>query len=122
MTSINTTGSRPIERVDVSTHEVVAHQRVLCDLTETAAVFAIRQRRQHGRVHEHCAGLVERAHEVLALGEVHAGLSADGAVDHREKCGGHLHDVDTAVVHRRDEPGSVADYPAADGEHEVAAQ
>ena len=110
------------ERVDVRRHEVVAHQRVLGDLAEPAAVLAVGQRAQHDRVHEHAARLVERAHEVLALGQVHPGLAADRAVDHREQRGGHVHDVDAAVVHRGREAGGVADDSPADRDHEVAAQ
>ena len=65
---------------------------------------------------------MERADEVLALGQVHAGLAADRAVDHREQRGRHLHDVDAAVVHRGREAGRVADDAAADRDHDVAAQ
>ncbi len=108
--------------VDVRRGEVVAHQRVLGDLTQAAAVLAVGQRGEHRRVHEHGARLVERTDEVLALGQVHAGLAADRAVDHREQRGRHLHDVDPAVVDRRREAGRVADDPAAHREHEVAAQ
>ena len=102
------------ERVDVRRHEVVAHQRVLGDLAQPAAVLAVGQRLQHARIREHATRLMERADEVLALGQVHTGLAADRAVDHREQRGGHLHDVDPAVVDRGREAGGVADDSPAD--------
>ena len=65
---------------------------------------------------------MERADEVLALGQVHAGLATDRAVDHREQRGGDVHDVDAAVVHRRREPGGVADDSPTDRDDEIAAE
>ena len=50
-------------------------------------------------VAQHRGGLPERADEVLALGQVHAGLAADGGVDHPEQRGRDVHDRDAAVVH-----------------------
>ena len=110
------------QRVDARRHEVVAHQRVLRDLAESAAVVTVGQRREHARIREHADRLVERADEVLALGQVHAGLAADRAVDHRQQRGGHLHDVDPPVVHRGREAGGVADDAAAHRHHDVAPQ
>ena len=110
------------QRGRVRGDEVVTHQRVLRDLAETAAVLAIGQRRERARVGEHGERLMERADEVLAFGQVHAGLAADRGVDHRQQRGRHLHDVDTAVVDGGGEPGGVADDTAAERDHDVAAQ
>ena len=71
---------------------------------------------------EHRAGLVERTDEVLALGEVDAGLAADRGVDHREQRRRDLHDVDAAVVHRRREARGVADDTAAERDDRIRAQ
>src|SRR5207244_4242519 len=73
-------------------------------------------------IDEHRARLVERTHEVLALRQVDAGLAADRAVDHREQRGGHLHDVDAAVIDGRRKPRGVADDSAAGGDHEIASE
>ena len=52
-------------------------------------------------VAQHGARLPERADEVLALGQVDAGLAADGGVDLAEQRGRRLHDGDPPVVARR---------------------
>ena len=65
---------------------------------------------------------MERADEVLALGQVDRGLAADGGVDLREQRGRRLHDVDPAVVHGRREAGGVADHAAPEGDDGVVTQ
>jgi hypothetical protein len=52
---------------------------------------------------------VERADEVLALGQVHGGLAANRGVDLRQQRGGRLHHRDAAVVDRGSEARGVAD-------------
>src|SRR3712207_7155007 len=48
-----------------------------------------------------------RSDQVLALGQVHAGLAADGRVDLAEQRGGHVDDRHPPVVGGRREPGRV---------------
>ena len=100
----------------------VAEQRVLRDLAEAGAVLGLGQRLQRVGVGEHADRLVERADEVLALGQVHRGLAADRGVDHREQRRRHLQHRDPAVVGRGREPGGVADDSPAERDHRVAAQ
>ena len=107
------------ERGDART---IGHERVLGHLAEPGAVLARRQRRQRGDVGEDAERLVERADQVLALGQVDRGLAADGGVDLREQRGRRLHDGDAAVVHRRREAGGVADHAAAEGDDGVVAE
>ena len=71
---------------------------------------------EHVGVAQHRGRLPERADQVLALGQVHAGLAADGGVDLPEQRGRHVHDRDAAVVDGGGEPGGVGDQPAADGD------
>ena len=71
--------------------------------------------------HRTADGCQNGADEVLALGQVHAGLAADGGVDLAEQRGGHVHDGDAPVVDGGREPGGVGDDAAADGHHAVAA-
>ena len=70
--------------------------------------------------HSTADGLPEGADQVLALGQVHAGLAADGGVDLAQQRGGHVHHRDAPVVDRGGEPGGVGDHAAADGHHAVA--
>ena len=66
-------------------------------------------------------GLVERAHEVLALRQVNGGLSTDGGVHHGEQACWHLRERQAAQVSRRDKAGKVAHYAASDRDYQVAA-
>ena len=92
------------------------------DLAEAGAELARRQRGQRGDVGVDRDGLVERAHQVLALRQVDRGLAADGGVDLREQRGRRLHDGDAAVVHRRGEPGGVAHHSPAERDDRVVAE
>ena len=60
---------------------------------------------EHLGVAQHGGRLPERADEVLALGQVDAGLAADGGVDHAEQRRRHVHDGDAPVVDGGGEPG-----------------
>ena len=65
---------------------------------------------------------MERADEVLALGQVHRrSCRRSTASTIASSVVGHLHDRDAAVVHRRGEPGDVADETAADRDDRVVA-
>jgi hypothetical protein len=57
----------------------------LDDLGQPGDVVVLGQRLQGGEVAQHTGRRVERAHEVLAGGGVHAGLAPDGRVDHAEQ-------------------------------------
>ena len=103
------------QRVEVAAAEEV----VLGQLAQAAAVLAGRQRGQHLGVAQHGGGLPEGADQVLALGQVHAGLAADGGVDLAEQRGGHVHDGHAPVVDGGGEPGDVGDEATADGHHGV---
>ena len=58
--------------------------------------------------------LVERPDQVLALGQVHAGLAADRRVDLGDERRRHLDEPDAAQVDRGEEPGRVAERAATD--------
>src|SRR5690606_34752253 len=60
-------------------------------------------------------------HQVLALGQIHAGLAADGGVDHAEQRGGDVGDGDAPVVDGRGEAGDVGDDAPAHGDDDVGA-
>ena len=57
---------------------------------------------------------MERADQVLALGQVDAGLAADRGVDLGDEGRRHVHDRDPAQVRRREEARGVAQRPATD--------
>ncbi len=71
------------------------------------------QRGERLDVGEDEPGRVERADEVLARRQVHAGLAADGRVHHREHGGGYLHVRNAAMQRRGDEAAQVAGDAAA---------
>jgi hypothetical protein len=62
---------------------------------------------------------VERTDQVLARRGVHAGLAADGRVDHAQQAGGYLHDAHPAQPARGDEAGEVGHRPTTDPDHGV---
>ena len=80
-----------------------------------------RQRGQRVEVADHAGRLPERADEVLALGQVDAGLAADRRVDHAEQRRGDVHDRHAAVPRGGGEAGDVGDHAAADGDDDVVA-
>jgi hypothetical protein len=64
---------------------------------------------------------VEGAHQVLADGQVDAGLAADGGVDHAEQGGGQVDQRHAAEPGGGREPGRVGGAAAADRHHRVGA-
>ena len=66
-------------------------------------------------------GLLERADEVLARGDVHRGLAADGGVHGCQQRGRHLDVVDAPQEGGRREAGQVAGDAAAEGDEQVGA-
>ena len=63
---------------------------------------------------------MERADEVLALGQVDAGLAADRGVDLGDEGRRHLDEGHAAEVGRGEEAGRVAERAAADGDERLA--
>ena len=98
------------------------HQGVLRDLAQPGAVLPRWQRGERAHVGVDRERLMERADQVLALGEVDRGLAADGGVDLGEQRGRGLHDRDAAVVHGGGEAGGVAHHTATERDHRVVAQ
>ena len=65
--------------------------------------------------------LVERAEQVLALGEIDAGLAADRGIDLGHEGRRDVDDRDAAQVGRGEEAGRVAERTAADRDERLAA-
>ncbi len=100
----------------------VADGAVLDDLGHAGGEFLRGQRGERVEIGNDEARLVERADEILTLGQVDAGLAADGAVDHGEERGGNLDEGDTAQVARGDEAGEVAHHAAAETDDRAGAR
>ena len=77
--------------------------------------------RKRGDVDDDRGRLVERADEVLALGQVDAGLAADRRVDLGDERRRDLDERDAAQVRRGEEAGRVAERAAADRDERLAA-
>ena len=93
---------------------LVAERGHLDRLAEGGPPLALGERPQHRDVDDHGHRLVERADQVLALGQVDAGLAADRRVDLGDEGRRDVDDRDPAQVRRREEPGRVAQRAAAD--------
>ena len=76
-----------------------ADEVVLGEFAVAGSQLALGQGVEHFGVAEHRCGLPEGTYEVLALGEVHAGLAADGRVDLTQQRGGDMDGRHAAVVH-----------------------
>ena len=83
--------------------------------------FAGRQAHEGLGVAEDREGLPERAHEVLALREIDAGLPADRSIDLAEQRGRDVDDRSATVIARRREAGHVGHDASTDGHDDVAA-
>ena len=99
----------------------VDRQPVLRHLGQPGPVLAVRKRRQRPDVREHHDRLVERPDQVLALGQIHRRLAADGGVDLRGERRRDLQDGEPAHVGGRHEPGQVSHHAAAQRHQHVAA-
>src|SRR6266852_2880512 len=66
---------------EIGKHLCIRDDRVLDDLRQAAAKFALRQCTQQLRIGEYKTRRVERADEIFSLRQIHAGLAADGAVN-----------------------------------------
>ena len=78
--------------------------------------FPLAQGGQGLHVGQHGLGLVEGPHQVLALGQVHRHLAADGRVHHGGHAGGHLDEGDAPQEGGRHVAGQVAHHAAAHGQ------
>ena len=96
-----------------------AEEVILRDLADATLEFPVRKRLERFGVTDHRRGLPERADEVLALGKVHAGLSADRGIDLPQKGGRHRYEPDAPVIHRGDEPADIGHDTATDGDDRV---
>jgi len=92
----------------------VGEHAVLDRLHQSGATLREGQRRDGLDIGQHRRRRVERADEVLSRRGVHARLSADRGVDHREESGGALHHGHPSHERRGDESGEIADDPAAE--------
>ena len=105
------------ELKDAGTEDDTRFQR----LVETGAKFALRQCRQHLRVHQHEFGLIKGAHQIFSRREIYARLATNRGVHLREKCCGNLHKTDAAHVNTGEKSGNVSHNSAAEGdEYRVA--
>ncbi len=95
----------------------VADQPRLGDLGIAGPQLARRQGGEGGGVGQHCARLVERADQVLALARIDPGLAAHGAVHLGEQRGRHLHERQAAQRGGGREAGEVAHHAAAERDH-----
>ena len=64
---------------------------------------------------------MKRADQVLALGNVHAGLAANRRIDHRQQGRRNLHEPDAAHISRRGKSREVSDHPATERNRKVRA-
>ena len=89
----------------------VADQAGLGHLGIAGTQFAPRQSGQRRGVHQHHAGLVKGAEQVLAVARVDADLAADRGIDLRQQGRRHLHEGQAAQGGGGGEAGEVADRP-----------
>ena len=101
-------------RLEQLEQPLVAEGGHLDRLAERRPPLALGQRPQERDVDDDRGRLVERADQVLALGQVHAGLAADRRVDLGDERRRDVDERDAAQVGRREEPGRVAERAAAD--------
>ncbi|MBI2563107.1 MAG: hypothetical protein HYW08_12110 [candidate division NC10 bacterium] len=92
-----------LEQHRVGDHAVLDH------LGQAGAELPLRKRPQGQDVRHHQVRLVERAHQVLPLRQVHPRLAPHAAVHLGQQRGGEIDEGDPAVESRRHEPGEVPD-------------
>jgi hypothetical protein len=86
---------------------------------QPADVVLARQGLERDQVGEHAGRRVERADQVLALGDVDRGLPAHRGVGHAEQRGRDQDGGDTAEPGRGDEASQVGGRSPADADHAV---
>ena len=90
----------------------VAYQPVLDDFGHAGRELSRRQCVEHVDIGQHPARLVKRPDHVLAQRMIDAGLAAHGGVHLGQQGGGHLDEIDPALIDRGRKPGQVADHAA----------
>ena len=98
----------------------VEQRPVLEHLRQAARELVVGQRREDLRIDEHHPREVERAQQVLALRQIDRDLASDRRVDLGEQRRGALHEGDAPHEGGCNEPGQIADDPAAEGHDRVA--
>ena len=97
----------------------VGDESGLDDLGQAAHVVGPRQRLQRDQVGEHAGGRMERADQVLALGDVDRGLAADRGVGHAQQRGRDQDHGDAAQPGRGHESGQVGSRSPADADDAI---
>ena len=100
---------------------LVAERGHLDGLAEGGPAMALGQRPERRDVDDDVGRLMERADEVLALGQVHGGLAADRRVDLGDQGRRDVDERHAAQVRGGEEPGGVAEGAAADGDERLIA-
>ena len=117
--------SRREQRVALRLHQLedrgIANDTVLHRLEQAGAVFALRQCRQHIGIDQHRQRLMKRPDQVLARGQIHAGLAADRRVHLRQQRGRNLHHRNAAHEDGREKSAYIAHHSAAQREDDRAA-
>ena len=111
---------RPISLEQLE-ESVVAEGCHLGRLAEGGPELAPWKRSEQVDVDDDRGRLMERADEVLALGQVHPGLAADRRVDLGDERGRKLDERDAAQVGRGQESGRIAERTAPDGDQWLGA-
>ena len=103
-----------------SQQRLIQNQPMLYRLGPAGPHLSGRHRLERLYVHQHEPRLMERADQVLPLGQVNPGLPSDGRVHHGEQGGRHLPIWNPAQERRRHEPHQVPDHTTTHGQQEVA--
>ncbi len=99
----------------------IAEQAVFDDLRISGPELPRREGIEQRGVGDHEDRLVERTDEVLAAARIDGGLAAHRGIDLGEQRRRHLDIVEAAPHRGGGEAGEIADHPAAERHHEVAA-
>ena len=99
----------------------VGQQAGLHRLGQTVDVLAAGQGGEGAGVHDDQLGLPEGADDVFRLAQIHRRLAADGGVDHGERGGGAVDEVDAPHIDGGGKARQIAHDAAAHGDDEVAA-
>ena len=98
----------------------VGQQTILDALGAAVGKIVVGEGVQSGGVADHQLRLAEHSGQVLALGQVDAGLAAHRAVDGRQKSGGQLHQGNFPQIGTGGKSRHIPDDSAAQGQHQVA--
>ena len=99
----------------------VGQQAGLDRLGQAVDVVAAGEGGQRIWVHDDQFWLPEGTHDVLGIAQIHRRLAADGGIDHRERGGGAVDEVDAPHIDGGGKSGQVAHDAAAHRHDQVAA-